>query len=157
MNALLDEKTTNIGEWLKKGRVQKGYTLQDVATLTNGECSVSYVSRLERNARKNPSIDKLKILAGVLGLDIRDILDEPLQAIDDELVEALSNMREHIERSIGAMKELIRTTKKLDKELNLLPDNEQKTVLQLLNQSVMAQERALLKETAYIKIESEER
>lgn len=156
MNGLVNEKTTNIGQWLKNGRQIKGYTLQDVADLTKGACSVSYVSRLERNARKNPSIDKLKMLAEVLGLDIRDILDESFHEADNEMVESLQHMREYVERSVVAIKELIRTSNKLEKVLSELPDDERKSTIQLLSQSLKAQERVLLKETAYIKIDLEE-
>ena len=52
-----------IGERIKNLREQKGYSITQLAELAN--ISKSYLSQIERNVQKNPSIDFLMKLAGL--------------------------------------------------------------------------------------------
>ncbi|WP_051556568.1 helix-turn-helix domain-containing protein [Alkalihalobacterium bogoriense] len=58
----------NFGKLLKKLRLEKGYSLQQLAELSN--VTPSYINRLERGLRKRPSIPLMMQLAEALKVDI---------------------------------------------------------------------------------------
>ena len=69
-------KKINIAGWVKKGRLEKGYTLQQLSEKTNGQISCSYLSRLENSQRENPGLDALLIIGEALELKIGDLIGE---------------------------------------------------------------------------------
>lgn len=71
-------KKINIAGWVKKGRLEKGYTLQQLSEKTNGQISCSYLSRLENSQRENPGLDALLIIGEALELKISDLIGETL-------------------------------------------------------------------------------
>ncbi|GAB4337960.1 MAG: cupin domain-containing protein [Candidatus Abyssubacteria bacterium] len=69
-----------LGPTLKKARLDKGYTLEDVASQSG--YSKALISRIENN-NVSPSIESLTKIAGVLGLALHDIfasipLEDPI-------------------------------------------------------------------------------
>lgn len=64
--------TSDIGNYLKIIRKNKGFRLVDLAQKSG--ISVSYLNRLERNQRFNPSIPLLTRLANSLDITIFDLL-----------------------------------------------------------------------------------
>ena len=67
-----------IGERIKKLRLQKGYSITELAELAN--VSKSYLSYIERNLQNNPSLQVLSRLAAPLNTSIDYLLgDESLQ------------------------------------------------------------------------------
>ena len=69
-------KKIDIASWVKKGRLEKGYTLQQLSEKTNGQISCSYLSRLENSQRENPGFDALLIIGEALELKIGDLIGE---------------------------------------------------------------------------------
>ncbi|MFC5713170.1 helix-turn-helix domain-containing protein [Thalassorhabdus alkalitolerans] len=63
-----------IGEKIKVRRKEKGLTLSELANRT--KVSKSYLSYIERDLKKNPSIDVLKKLSSVLDLSIEELINE---------------------------------------------------------------------------------
>ncbi|MCC8060558.1 MAG: helix-turn-helix domain-containing protein [Clostridiales bacterium] len=59
------------GEQIRKARRRFGYTLKDVARMTN--LSIGYLSNIERNAA-SPTVDILEIICNALRLDIVDVI-----------------------------------------------------------------------------------
>lgn len=57
-----------IGKNIAKIRKENGYTLSELAKLA--KISKSYLSNIERNINKNPSIEVMKKIAAVLNVDI---------------------------------------------------------------------------------------
>ena len=70
------KKKIDIASWVKKGRLEKGYTLQQLSEKTNGQISCSYLSRLENSQRENPGLDALLIIGEALELKIGDLIGE---------------------------------------------------------------------------------
>ena len=70
------KKKIDIASWVKKGRLEKGYTLQQLSEKTNGQISCSYLSRLENSHRENPGLDALLIIGEALELKISDLIGE---------------------------------------------------------------------------------
>jgi XRE family transcriptional regulator, master regulator for biofilm formation len=68
-----------IGTNINRIRKRRGLTLSELADRAN--VSKSYLSNIERNLNKNPSIQVLKKLAAVLDVDLNSILqaEEPLE------------------------------------------------------------------------------
>ncbi|NRD76341.1 helix-turn-helix transcriptional regulator [Bacillus sp. BRMEA1] len=56
-----------IGKMIAEIRKQRGYTLSELAELSH--ISKSYLSNIERNLNKNPSIEIIKRIAKVLDID----------------------------------------------------------------------------------------
>ncbi|ABW17835.1 helix-turn-helix domain-containing protein [Alkaliphilus oremlandii] len=50
----------------------KGYTTLDISNLTH--ISKSYIEELERGAKKNPSLNKVVVLAKVLGVKVDELI-----------------------------------------------------------------------------------
>ena len=63
----------NVGSRLRQIRNSKGYTVKDVAKLTN--YSSSFISQVERNIA-SPSINSLKRICDALGIPIANIFDD---------------------------------------------------------------------------------
>lgn len=62
-----------IGEKIVKLRKEQGYTLSELAELA--KISKSYLSNIERNLHKNPSLEIIKRIASVLHVDLSTLLD----------------------------------------------------------------------------------
>ncbi|WP_028392027.1 helix-turn-helix domain-containing protein [Bacillus cihuensis] len=61
-----------IGENIVKIRKRRGYSLSKLAELTN--ISKSYLSNIERNLNKNPSLQIMLKIAAVLNVDLETLL-----------------------------------------------------------------------------------
>ncbi|TFE01695.1 helix-turn-helix domain-containing protein [Jeotgalibacillus salarius] len=61
-----------IGPNIYKYRVEKGYTLSELAEKAG--VSKSYLSNIERNLKQNPSIQLLEKVANVLEVDLKELL-----------------------------------------------------------------------------------
>jgi transcriptional regulator with XRE-family HTH domain len=66
------ETTSQLGARLRAARRDKGMTLRDVFEATN--VSITYLSDLERGVLSNPTLDKVKLIAGALGVTVEDLL-----------------------------------------------------------------------------------
>lgn len=62
----------NIGELLKKSRLDKDMLLKEVSTLSN--LSSGYISRIENGSSK-PSMEALKTLCNIYSLNINDYIE----------------------------------------------------------------------------------
>lgn len=68
------------GKVIREARMRLGYTARDVENLTRNSrkyetsISKSYLEELERGAKKNPSFDKIVVLADLLGCKIDDLV-----------------------------------------------------------------------------------
>ncbi|MDQ0224896.1 helix-turn-helix domain-containing protein [Metabacillus niabensis] len=61
-----------VGERLKELRLEKGYSISELAELAG--VSKSYLSYIERDVQKNPSLQFLKKIASTLEIDVEDLL-----------------------------------------------------------------------------------
>lgn len=68
-----------IGENIKKLRKEKGITLSNLAKQSG--VSKSYLSSLERGLKTNPSIQIVESVAGVLSIDINELLDRDINPL----------------------------------------------------------------------------
>lgn len=66
------EKGLLFGNRLRKIRKEKGFTLQQLASLSN--TSKAYLSQLENNQSKKPSVYKTFDLADALGVTINELV-----------------------------------------------------------------------------------
>lgn len=64
---------SNTGNLFKKSRIKNGLTLQDVSIKTG--ISQSYISRIENNFRKEPSVKVVKSLSDVYELDFYKVIE----------------------------------------------------------------------------------
>lgn len=64
----------NFGEKLRALRTQKGYTLKQMEKITG--ITQSYLSKLERNEKTNPSIDTLTSLANFFGVEVQWLIQD---------------------------------------------------------------------------------
>ncbi|EHK2427616.1 helix-turn-helix transcriptional regulator [Clostridium perfringens] len=64
---------SNIGKLFKESRIKNGLTLQDVSIKTG--VSQSYISRIENNFRKEPSVKVVKSLSDVYELDFYKVIE----------------------------------------------------------------------------------
>lgn len=71
-----------IGKNIAKIRQRRGYTLSELADLA--QISKSYLSNIERNINKNPSLEIMQKIARVLNVDFM-MLIEPELDIDSHL------------------------------------------------------------------------
>lgn len=71
-----------IGKNIAEIRKKRGYTLSELADLAH--VSKSYLSNIERNINKNPSLDVMQKIAKVLNVDFM-LLIEPELDIDSHL------------------------------------------------------------------------
>ncbi|WP_240373976.1 helix-turn-helix domain-containing protein [Bacillus piscicola] len=63
-----------LGEKIKRYRRKKGLSLSELSRRAN--LSKSYISDMERDIKKNPSIDVLKKIAAVLDVSIEELIME---------------------------------------------------------------------------------
>lgn len=140
-----------VGEWLKKGRKSKGMTLQDVASLTNSACSVSYICRLESDARKNPSMDKLQILAHVLELDLNDVLENPVAQVQTVHIQTQreKELVESLETQIKIIKQALKHCYLLETAIEKLNVPERDSFLDI-NQTITKKTKEVMKEVAFL-------
>ncbi|USK68336.1 helix-turn-helix domain-containing protein [Peribacillus asahii] len=86
-----------IGKNIKEIRKRRGYTLSDLAEKAN--ISKSYLSNIERDLNKNPSLQIMNKIASVLNVDISSllkndtVLDMPL-CIEKEWAELVYELKE---------------------------------------------------------------
>lgn len=150
----MEKVRVTIGQWLKSGRKLKGLTLQDVSDMTNGFCSVSYISRLESDSRKNPSIDKLQSLAHALELDINEVIDDVPNIAVVKQTKADKELTVMLEEVIPLIKEAITLGTQLN-DLVLLEGvvarSYQKEIAQR-NALIQVNMKAILKEMAYLQL-----
>lgn len=79
-----------VGDQIRELRLEKGYSISELADLAG--VSKSYLSYIERNIQKNPSLQFLKKIAFTLEVDLDTLIDEKDQEtipIDDEWKELL--------------------------------------------------------------------
>lgn len=74
--------SSRIAVAIKEGRKRKGYSLEELGERT--QCSASYINRLERFQRKNPSLSILWTLCKELDLDFWKMLKIALNDEEDE-------------------------------------------------------------------------
>lgn len=150
----MEKVKVTIGQWLKAGRKLKGLTLQDVSDMTNGFCSVSYISRLESDSRKNPSIDKLQSLAHALELDINEVIDDVPNIAVVKQTKADKELTVMLEEVIPLVKEAITLSTQLN-DLVLLEGvvakRYQDEIIQR-NALIQASMKVILKEMAYLQL-----
>ncbi|MGJ7911445.1 helix-turn-helix domain-containing protein [Neobacillus sp. LXY-1] len=87
-----------IGSNIYKLRKKRGLTLSELAERAN--ISKSYLSNIERNLNQNPSIQVIKKIAGVLDVELNELLyqhpefDEPNADISEqELIELVNELK----------------------------------------------------------------
>ncbi|MGE8078381.1 helix-turn-helix domain-containing protein [Peribacillus loiseleuriae] len=84
-----------IGENIVKIRKRRGYTLSKLAELTN--ISKSYLSNIERNLNKNPSLQIMLKIADVLNVDLKTLLKTDKEEdtyIEKEWVDFVNELKE---------------------------------------------------------------
>ena len=106
-------------------RKQRGLSLSDLAERAG--ISKSYLSNLERNLNKNPSIKMVDKIASVLGIDLLvlmksgDINDFPYQPLEKEWMKFINDLK-----ASGVQKDQLNDYKKLIDFINW--QNEQEKV-----------------------------
>ncbi|KEK23555.1 helix-turn-helix domain-containing protein [Bacillus gaemokensis] len=81
-----------IGDRIKRFRLQKSISLTELADKAG--VAKSYISSIERNLQKNPSIQFLEKIASVLNIPVDSLLhDEPLKedALDSEWIKLVKD------------------------------------------------------------------
>lgn len=84
-----------LGTNIKNIREKRGLTLSECARLSN--VSKSYLSNIERNVNRNPSISILERLAKVLDVDLRRLIDADLEnrvLSDHEWMEFVNELKQ---------------------------------------------------------------
>lgn len=69
----MEDSKETLGKVLKSIRTSQKKTLRETADCVEG-ISYSYLARIESNDRKNPSIDKIPLLAKAYGISTMDLL-----------------------------------------------------------------------------------
>ncbi|MFJ8265527.1 helix-turn-helix domain-containing protein [Peribacillus asahii] len=86
-----------IGKNIKELRKRRGYTLSELAEQAN--ISKSYLSNIERNLNKNPSLEVMNKIAHVLNVDIMTLLKTDIDHdthlyIEKEWIDFVSELKE---------------------------------------------------------------
>ncbi|MDR7000609.1 helix-turn-helix transcriptional regulator [Neobacillus niacini] len=85
-----------LGEIIYDLRKKRGYSLSELSEKAN--ISKSYLSNIERNLNRNPSIQVLRKIAQVLNVDMKTLLqengDEKEPLHDKELIELVNELKE---------------------------------------------------------------
>ena len=80
-----------LGEKIKQLRKQRGMSLTELAEKAN--VSKSYLSTIERDIQKNPSIQFLEKIAEVFGISILDLIrdtdEETVQPLDQDWLDLI--------------------------------------------------------------------
>ena len=63
-----------VGERIKEIRKNKKITQRDLSKKTG--ISTSYIQQLEYGIKENPSLEKLKLIANILGVNVQDLVEE---------------------------------------------------------------------------------
>ncbi|WP_226667474.1 XRE family transcriptional regulator [Metabacillus litoralis] len=71
-----------VGERLRELRQQKGYSISELAELAG--VSKSYLSYIERDVQKNPSLQFLRKIATTLQTDVEDLLGSSSSAAQSQ-------------------------------------------------------------------------
>ncbi|WP_077623692.1 helix-turn-helix domain-containing protein [Sediminibacillus massiliensis] len=98
-----------IGDKIHKIRKRKGLTLTGLAEKAN--ISKSYLSNIERNINKNPSIQVLRKIAVVLQVDMKMLIngeDEVTQQLEEEWLVFIKELKDS-----GVQKEQINDYRKV--------------------------------------------
>lgn len=100
-----------IGDKIAKLRKQRGFTLSELAELA--KISKSYLSNIERNLHKNPSLEIIKRIANVLDVDLSTLLEtsdgnDRRLFLEKEWIDFVNELKE-----LGMEKEQIHQYKKL--------------------------------------------
>ncbi|RIW36104.1 helix-turn-helix domain-containing protein [Bacillus salacetis] len=86
-----------VGERIKSIREKKGMTINELAQ--KAEISKSYISSIERDIQKNPSINVLERIAAALEVSLDKLLDQPdLEVTLEE--DWISLLKEAIEQGL---------------------------------------------------------
>lgn len=86
-----------IGKNIAEIRKRRGYTLSELADLSN--ISKSYLSNIERNKNKNPSIEIMQKIAKVLNVDFMMLIEPNLDInthlyIEQEWLDLFKELKE---------------------------------------------------------------
>ncbi|WP_102273041.1 helix-turn-helix domain-containing protein [Cytobacillus massiliigabonensis] len=86
-----------IGNNIARIRKKRGYTLSEFAELA--DISKSYLSNIERNINKNPSLDVMQKIASVLNVDLITLLktgrdSNTHQYIEQEWIEIFNELKD---------------------------------------------------------------
>lgn len=100
-----------IGKTINENRKLRGLTLSELAE--RAKISKSYLSNIERNLNRNPSIQVVRRIADVLNIELDILLGEDNnngnhQVIDQEFIELVTELKE-----TGIEKEQIKEYKTL--------------------------------------------
>lgn len=63
-----------VGERIKELRKSKNITQRDLSKQAG--ISISYIQQLEYGIKENPSLEKLKLIANVLGVNVHELVEE---------------------------------------------------------------------------------
>ncbi|MBU8909541.1 helix-turn-helix domain-containing protein, partial [Desertibacillus haloalkaliphilus] len=89
-----------IGERVKKYRLEKGYSLSELAEKAG--VAKSYLSSIERNIQSNPSIQFLEKISSVLGVTVEHLLNEESKNKNTKLDDAwIELVREAMDSGIS--------------------------------------------------------
>ncbi|WP_236634904.1 helix-turn-helix domain-containing protein [Alteribacter lacisalsi] len=86
-----------VGKRIKKYRLRKGYSISRLAEESG--IAKSYISFLERDQRKNPSVETLKKLSGVLNIPLELLMvdeerESVLEVLDDDWLRLIKEAKE---------------------------------------------------------------
>ncbi|TMW70148.1 helix-turn-helix domain-containing protein [Alteribacter natronophilus] len=86
-----------VGKRIKKYRLRKGYSISRLADESG--IAKSYISFLERDQRKNPSVETLRKLAGVLNIPLELLMvdeerESVLEVLDDDWLRLIKEAKE---------------------------------------------------------------
>lgn len=96
-----------LGKKIKQLRLQRGISLSDLAE--RADVSKSYLSTIERDIQKNPSIQFLEKIADVLGISVLQLIgteEKPVENLDQDWINLVKEaMNSGIDKS--AFKEFL--------------------------------------------------
>ena len=85
-----------IGDNMHKLRNQRGLTLSELAK--RAKISKSYLSNIERNLNKNPSIQVIEKIVGVLEVDLSTLLNSEIEEVaplvEEEWIHFIHELKE---------------------------------------------------------------
>lgn len=86
-----------IGKNIAELRKRRGFTLSQLAERAN--MSKSYLSNIERDLNRNPSLEVMKKIGAVLNVDILTLLntdtkEEPSYLVDKEWIEFINDLQD---------------------------------------------------------------
>ncbi|MFC3884792.1 helix-turn-helix domain-containing protein [Bacillus songklensis] len=93
-----DEVSIMIGKNISRIRKQRGFTLSELAEKSS--ISKSYLSNIERNLNKNPSIQLMEKIAAVLQVDLQKLLKPETelelmeQPVEEEWLSLIHELKE---------------------------------------------------------------